>query len=180
MIRPDEVFSIGWLGAAHGLRGEISLRYTDDIFTSEACDYLVCKIDGLLVPFFVEDWRIRSSETAIIKFEGYDDANAVQILQNTEVFYPKTAAEGQQSELTSWKMLTGFTVNDEQAGEIGTVTAVDDSSANTLLYISSADRGEVILPVHPDLVSSLDINKRTLQLRLPEGLLELNISSIEN
>ena len=179
MIRPDEVFSIGRLGASHGLRGEISLRYTDDIFTSEACDYLVCKIDGLLVPFFVEDWRIRSSETAIIKFEGYDDANAVQILQNAEVFYPKTAAEGHQSELTSWKMLTGFTVNDEQAGEIGTVTAVDDISANTLLYINST-RGEVILPVHPDLVSSLDINKRTLQLRLPEGLLELNISSIEN
>ena len=39
MIRRDDVFKIGRLGSTHGLKGEIDFRYTDDIFTSEDCDY---------------------------------------------------------------------------------------------------------------------------------------------
>ena len=174
MIHPDEVFYIGRLGSTHGLKGELTLRFTDDIFTSEDCEYLVCDIDGLLVPFFLEDWRIRSSETAIVKFEGYDDVNAVQILQNADVYYPKSAVGSQRGELMSWKVLTGFSVSDVTAGALGTVTEVDDTSANTLLVVESPDGKELVLPMHPDLVEALDIDARTLQLRLPEGLLDIN------
>lgn len=174
MIHPDEVFYIGRLGSTHGLRGELTLRFTDDIFTSDDCEYLVCDIDGLLVPFFLEDWRIRSNETAIVKFEGYDDVNAVQILQNTDVFYPKDAVSTQRGELTSWKVLTGFAVSDVTAGLLGTVTEVDDSSANTLLVVEAPDAKTLILPVHPDLVETLDLKARTIELRLPDGLLSIN------
>lgn len=174
MIHPDEVFYIGRLGSTHGLKGELTFRFTDDIFTSDDCEYLVCDIDGLLVPFFLEDWRIRSSETAIVKFEGYDDVNAVQILQNADVYYPKTAVGNQRGELTSWKVLTGFAVSDVTAGPLGTVTEVDDTSANTLLVVETPNGKDLVLPVHPDLVETLDINARTIQLRLPDGLLSLN------
>ena len=168
MIHPDEVFYIGRLGSTHGLKGEMTFRFTDDIFTSDECEYLVCDIDGLLVPFFLEDWRIRSNETAIVKFEGYDDINAVRILQNADVFYPKSSLSPSHS-LSSWKALTGFAVSDVKAGFLGTVTEVDDSSANTLLVVDK----DLVLPIHADLIECLDSNARTLQLRLPDGLLDL-------
>lgn len=173
MIRPDDVFYIGRLGSTHGLKGELTFRFTDDIFTADDCKYVVCDIDGLLVPFFLEDWRIRSSETAIVKFEGYDDVNTVQILQNADVYYPKAAVRSERGGLTSWKVLTGFAVSDVEAGSLGIVTEVDDSSANTLLVVDTPSGKELVLPVHPDLVAGLDINARTLMLRLPDGLLDL-------
>ena len=67
-------------------------------------------------------------------------------------------------------MLTGFTVSDSRVGLLGTVSEVDDSSANTLLIVSPAEGEEIILPVHPDLVEDIDLNDRTLMLNLPEGL----------
>ena len=170
MIRHDDVFKIGRLGSTHGLKGEIDFRYTDDIFTSEDGDYLVLDIDGLLVPFFLEDWRVCNSEQALVKFEGYDSMETTAILQNAEVYYPKAAVKTSREELTSWKMLTGFTVSDSRVGLLGTVSEVDDSSANTLLIVSPAEGEEIILPVHPDLVEDIDLNDRTLMLNLPEGL----------
>ena len=47
MITHEDVFRIGRLGSAHGLKGFLDLRYTDDIFTSEDCTYLVLDIDGI-------------------------------------------------------------------------------------------------------------------------------------
>jgi 16S rRNA processing protein RimM len=69
-------------------------------------------------------------------------------------------------------MLTGFTISDIRAGQLGIVSEVDDSSANTLLIVATAEGEEIILPVHPDLVEKIDLNDRTLTLNLPEGLVE--------
>ena len=174
MINRENFFAIGRLGSAHGLKGYIDLHYTDDIFTSDSCDYLMCEIEGLLVPFFVEDWQVRSDGLAMVKFEDYDDKDSVGILQNVRVFYPKDTAAGQRTELTSWQMLTGFSVSDVHAGLLGIVEEVDDSSANVLLVVSTPKDSQILLPVHPNLVSALDINRRTITLAMPEGLIELN------
>lgn len=174
MILPEEVFLIGKMGRPHGLRGEIDMHFTDDIFDRVEADYLVCSIDGLLVPFFLEEWRFRGQDTAIVKFENLDSADAVRILQNAEVFFPKSLAEGNQDEIYSWKTLTGFAVSDVNEGLLGTVTSVDDSSANILLVLQTEGGDELLLPVHPDLVTNIDAAERTLELDLPEGLLQLN------
>ena len=174
MILPEEVFLIGKMGRPHGLRGEIDMHFTDDIFDRVEADYLVCNIDGLLVPFFLEEWRFRGQDTAIVKFENLDSADAVRILQNAEVYFPKSLAEGNQDEIYSWKTLTGFAVSDVKEGPLGTVTSVDDSSANVLLVLQTEGGDELLLPVHPDLVTSINAAERTLELDLPEGLLSLN------
>lgn len=173
MINREEVFQIGRLTGAHGLKGYIDMNYTDDIFTSDECDYLVLEIDSILVPFFVEDWQVRNDELAAVKFEGYDDKDSVQMLQNTSVFYPKSAVKKERKELASWQMLTGFEVSDSKSGKLGRVIDVDDSSQNILLTIDTTEGKDILLPVHPDLVRELDINNRRITLDLPNGILEL-------
>lgn len=173
MINREEVFQIGRLTGAHGLKGYVDMNYTDDIFTSDECDYLVLEIDSILVPFFVEDWQVRNDELAAVKFEGYDDKDSVQMLQNTSVFYPKSAVKKERKELASWQMLTGFEVSDSKSGKLGRVIDVDDSSQNILLTIDTTEGKDILLPVHPDLVRELDINNRRITLDLPNGILEL-------
>jgi len=174
MIRHDEVFLIGKMGRTHGLRGEIDMHFTDDIFDRVEADYLVCDIDGLLVPFFLEEWRFRGQDTAILKFENLDTAEEVKILQGADVYFPKSLAEGNQQEIYSWKTLTGFEVSEVTAGHLGTVQSVDDSSANVLMVLQTPTGDELLLPIHPDFVTALDAAERTLELNLPEGLLSLN------
>ena len=52
MIRQDEVYKIGKIGKPHGVKGELTFAFDDDVFDRVDADYLVLLIDGILVPFF--------------------------------------------------------------------------------------------------------------------------------
>ena len=65
MIKPEEVYRIGRLGKVHGVKGEVSLQFDDDVFDRVDADYLVLEIDGILVPFFIEEYRFRSDNVAL-------------------------------------------------------------------------------------------------------------------
>ena len=64
MIKRDDVYRIGTIGKSHGVKGEVSFRFDDDVFDRVDADYLVLDIDGILVPFFIEEYRFRGNETA--------------------------------------------------------------------------------------------------------------------
>ena len=72
MIREDEVYKIGKIGKPHGVKGEVSLMFSDDVFDRVDADYLVLMVDGILVPFFFEEYRFKSGETALVKFCDID------------------------------------------------------------------------------------------------------------
>ena len=74
MIKKEEVYKIGRLGKAHGVKGEVSLQFDDDIFDRVDADYLVLEIDGILVPFFMEEYRFRSDVVALVKFCDVDSS----------------------------------------------------------------------------------------------------------
>ena len=52
MIKKEEVFKIGIINKPHGVKGEVSFTFTDDIFDRvEDCDYLVLLLDGIFGSF---------------------------------------------------------------------------------------------------------------------------------
>lgn len=178
MICDDEVFRIGHITRLRGLRGEVEMVFTDDCFDSGSAEYLVLDMDGILVPFFWEEYRFKNNDTAIIKFEGINSAEKARHITGRDVLYPKKHLARQQNEedaeLSSYKALTGFHVCDERGEPIGTVTAVDDSSQNILLTLQRPDGTETMIPFHNDFLLHFDLYERTLQLCLPEGIISLN------
>lgn len=174
MIRENDVFRIGTIQRPHGIHGEVDMRFTDDVFDRSGCEYLFLRIEGLFVPFFMEEYRFKSNETVIVKFERIDDEAAARRISGAEVFFPLAETVGHSEAPLTWNFLTGFTVFDREAGEIGIIQSVDSSNANILLHVQRIDGTEVLLPLHADLVTECDEKKRRLTLRLPEGLLSLN------
>ena len=72
MIKREDVFKIGRLGKPYGIRGEISFQFDDDIFDRVESEYLILDMDGILVPFFIEEYRFRKSSVAALKFQHID------------------------------------------------------------------------------------------------------------
>ena len=66
MIKQEEVYKIGRLGKSHGVKGEVSFQFDDDIFDRVDADYLVLDIDGILVPFFMEEYRFRNDSVCTL------------------------------------------------------------------------------------------------------------------
>jgi len=172
MIRNKDVFSIGKLHKPHGINGEINFGYTTDVFDQTESPYWVLEMDGILVPFFVESYRFKSAETALVKLEGIDSENQVRELSGKEVFYPVKFADKEEPQADTWNFYIGFAVFDEQVGYIGEITAVDDSTLNVLFTLSKDDH-DILMPVAEEFFTEIDVENREMHVSLPEGLLDL-------
>ena len=171
MIKKEEVFKIGIINKPHGVKGEVSFTFTDDIFDRvEDCDYLVLLLDGILVPFFIEEYRFRSDNVALVKFEGIDSTEKARTLTNVEVYYPVKFMDDQE-EISSWNYFIGFRVEDIHHGCLGTVVDVDDATMNVLFVIENGDE-EVLLPAHEEFMRDIDRKKKILKVDIPDGLLD--------
>ena len=169
MIREEEVFQIGKLGKTHGVKGEISFLFDDDVFDRVDADYLILKIDGILVPFFIEEYRFKSDSNALMKFEGIDTQEQARDLTGTDVYFPRSLADSDDGTLT-WSVLVGFDIIDADSGRtVGRITSVDDSTLNILFCL---DDGRLI-PASEDLIIAVDQQARSLTMHIPAGLLEL-------
>lgn len=172
MIRESEVYKIGIITKTHGVNGEVALQFTDDVFDRVDCEYLVCKLDGILVPFFFEEYRFKNDNTALFKFQRLDSAEAVQFLLGAEVFFPiKLAEQAEEGELT-WGYFVGMTIKDVHAGFLGTIEQVDESTINTLFQVEGP-KGELLIPAQEDFIQDINHEKREILVELPEGLLDL-------
>ena len=100
MIRQEEVYKIGKIGKPHGVKGELTLFFDDDVFDRVDADYLVLLIDGILVPFYMEEWRFKSGETALVKFEDIDTKEEASEIVGSEVYFPKHLSDRGDDELT--------------------------------------------------------------------------------
>ena len=171
MIKKEEVFKIGIINKPHGVKGEVSFTFTDDIFDRvEDCDYLVLLLDGILVPFFIEEYRFRSDNVALVKFEGIDSTEKARTLTNVEVYYPVKFMDDQE-EISSLNYFIGFRVEDIHHGCLGTVVDVDDATMNVLFVIENGDE-EVLLPAHEEFILDIDRKKKILKVDIPDGLLD--------
>jgi len=169
MIKPEEVYRIGRLGKAHGVKGEVSLQFDDDIFDRVDADYLVLEIDGILVPFFIEEYRFRSDSVALMKFEGIDSQERARELTGCDVFFPRALADD-EDDVPSLAMLVGFDIVMASDGSaIGKVAAIDDSTANLLFELEDG----TLIPANDDLITDIDMTKKRITMNIPKGLLEL-------
>lgn len=172
MIREEEVYKIGTLTRVHALRGELSFSFTDDVWDRVDADYLVLRIDGILVPFQLEEYRFRSDSVALVKFLHIDSADDAQEFAGCEVYFPFALTPEEEPEEYTWKHFTGFSVSDELLGDLGEVVHVEDSTANVLFCVEGR-YGELLIPAVEEFVVDIDHSGRHLRMRLPEGLIDL-------
>lgn len=174
MIRKEDTYLIGKITKAHGLKGEVNFMFTDDIFDRTESEYLICEVDGILVPFFMEEYRFRSDTTALVKFEDLNSADEVQFLVNCDVYFEKKYQEELDEDEVSLNYFVGFKMIDgDNNQEIGTIIDIDDNTENWLFIVERENGEEVMIPAHEEFISEIRQEEKIMVMDLPLGLLEL-------
>jgi len=174
MIKREDVYKIGIINKPHGIHGELLFTFTDDIFDEVDADYLICLLDGILVPFFIEEYRFRTDTTALVKFEDVDTTEKARRFTNVEVYFPvKYAKEKIENSSLSWDYFVGLQVKDVHHGDLGIIAEVDESTINTLFVVQNGDE-ELLIPAQEDFIVNLEEEKRILWMELPEGLINMD------
>ncbi|MBQ3362302.1 MAG: 16S rRNA processing protein RimM [Prevotella sp.] len=169
MIKKEDVYKIGRLGKAHGVKGEVSFQFDDDIFDTADADYLILDIDGILVPFFMEEYRFRNDSLALIKFCDVDTQQRASELTGCDVYFPRSIAD-ERAEGLSLSSLVGFDLIDANGNEkVGTIAAIDDTTQNILFELEDG----TLIPASDDLITDIDTQQRQITMNIPEGLLDI-------
>ncbi len=169
MIKQEEVFKIGRLGKPHGVKGEVSFQFDDDIFDTTDADYLVLDIDGILVPFFLEEYRFRNDSLALVKFCDIDTQERASELTGCDVYFPRHIAD-EGEEPPSLAMLVGFSLIDASTQKtIGTIASIDDQTTNILFELQDGR----LIPASDELIQHIDPKDQEIIMNIPEGLLEI-------
>ena len=173
MIRQEEVYKIGKIGKPHGVKGELTLFFDDDVFDRVEAEYLVLCVDGILVPFYMDDWRFKTGETALVKFTDIDTKEAASERTGCEVFFPKHLSDREEDDLT-WDEIKGFEVVDANHGNIGNVVSIDGSTVNVIMEVETAKGNIILVPANENLIKEVDPENRSIVVDLPDGLVDLN------
>ena len=164
------VYKIGVIGKAHGVKGELSIQIDDDIFDRVDAEYLVLKLDGIFVPFFMEEYRFKSDSVALVKFEGVDTQERARELTGVEVYFPRELAEQDENAELSYSALVGYTLIDDNSGKpVGTIAYVDEQTINIMFELEDGR----LIPASEELIVDVDQQARTITLDIPEGILDL-------
>lgn len=173
MIDEKKLIQIGRILKPRGVKGELTVLFNNAQYADIDTNYYFFFLDGMYVPFFVEEFMYNSDVTARIVFKGIDSIEKASTYSNVHLFvldkFVQNVVEGDEHE-TEWDRFIGYTAYDEDSSIIGTIESVDSSTINTLFVIVSGDE-EILIPATPDFIVKDDAQQKQLYLQLPEGLL---------
>ena len=150
---------------SNGVDGDV-LVSAPDVALEDLQGPVLIDFDGLPAPFFIESCSRRGTGKYIIHLTdvcNLEDAEELvgRFLMSDEVEEEDDAAQ----DFTGWKVLN-------RGDYVGTVTDCEPIPGNLCLYLKPAeDADEIIIPLHEDLIISIDEDSLTLNLNLPDGLI---------
>ena len=165
---------IGYVQKPHGIKGEVVVVLDDEfIETFDSAEYFFIEVEGGLVPYFIseEGLRNRNNESVIIKFDFVNSQTKAKELAECKLFVlNRELVETEYTEVYS--ELIGMKVIDKKAGEIGTISRIDDFSGNVVITVVYP-RAEILIPLSDDIITEIDEKNKKIHLTCPEGLIDI-------
>ena len=163
MITNEQVISIGRITRTHGKRGELQCLMSNEYWDNADATFLILKLDNILVPFRVLDWRGKGSENLIFQLEHISNEQEAQKLVGTEAFMLLTDMNQEDEIMPTWQSLVGYSVLDTDQGELGRVEEVDETTINTLITLNDGR----LIPIHEDFIIDINSEDKRLTICLP-------------
>ena len=164
---------VGRISRINGYDGSVSVRleksFLDKIPEMKS---VFLEINGKPVPFFISLSEYSGGDILKLKFEGYESYEKVSEFTGCRVYLTTTSEETLSAEKSG--DIPGFKVFHQNKNLIGTVKEIVQNPGQDLLKIISPENKEILIPFHEDFIISLDTKKKTIRVKLPEGLTEIN------
>ncbi len=168
----SELLQVARVLKSNGTEGEVLVGFRgispEDLNVKEP---VFIEFDGLPVPFFIESFTRKGTNRAIARLTGVKNLADAEELAGKDVFAVKEAIDsGEDEDFLSPDELTGWTLLDADNRTVGEISGYEDIPGNLCVYVETAD-GQAMIPLHEDLILSVDENSRTITVAVPDGLL---------
>ena len=174
-MEKKDCFYLGKIIKKFSFKGEVMIKLdTDEPELYENMDALFIDLRNNLVPFFIESSQFHKSELLRVKFEEVDTEEDADSILKCDLYLPIEFLPKLEDDKFYFHEVIGFTVEDINFGKVGIITAINDSTAQSLFEIDR-DGTQILIPMNDDFIKKVDKKKKLIIVDTPEGLIDLYI-----
>ncbi len=179
----DNLLQVAQVLKSNGTDGELVMGFREiapeDINLKEPV-FIV--FDGLPVPFYIESFTKRGNSKALVRLTDINSMEDAEEITGKAVYIEEdnlpemSIEEDGYAALVGWLLLTPQTdgetelTDETEFIEVGEITDFIDIPNNPCLEVET-ENGAVMIPLHEDLILSVDPEYQELIMQIPAGLL---------
>ena len=172
-MQKKDCFFVGKIVKKYSFKGELLVKLDTDepeLFTE--MESVFVEQHKSLIPFFIENSSLHKSELLRVKFEEVDNEQDADALIGAALYLPLDFLPKLSGNQFYYHEIIGFTVEDASFGSIGTITGVNDTTAQALFEIDHNGK-EVLIPINDEFIEKVDRASKTIFLTTTEGLIDI-------
>ena len=175
----DNLQQVAQVLKSNGTDGELVMGFREiapeDINLNEPVFII---FDGLPVPFYIESFAKRGNTKALVRLTDICSMEDVEEIAGKPVYIeadnlPEMSLEEDgYAALVGWMVLTPENADDMDSDlyEVGEITDFIDIPNNPCIEVET-ENGAIMIPLHEDLILSLDPEYQEIIMQIPAGLL---------
>ncbi len=171
----DKYVTIGFTKKAYGSRGQVKVviheQFVEDFARS---GHVFIPLQGKPAPFFIENIDVVGD--ILLKIEDINSPEEAKSIVSKDLLLREQDLSGLPVEKTISDLefvdVEGFLLTDLEIGEIGIIKEVQEFPQQEMAVVNFKDK-DVFIPLHPDLIETIDEKGKKITLRLPRGILDL-------
>ncbi|MDO6761457.1 ribosome maturation factor RimM [Tamlana sp. 2_MG-2023] len=172
-MKKEDCFYLGKIIKKYSFKGEVLAKLdTDEPDIYENLDAIFIDLRNNLIPFFIESSQLHKSELLRIKFEEVDTEADADAIMKSDLYLPLDTLPKLEGDQFYFHEVIGFAIEDVNFGPVGTITGINDSTAQALFEIDR-DGLEILIPMNDEFIVKVDRDNKTIIVETPEGLIDL-------
>lgn len=167
----QECFYLGKIVKPFSYKGELVLFFdVDNPMEYLDLAYVYLEINKRLVKYEIETMRPHSNKMVAL-FTDLTEDEAIALV-GREMYLPLEFLPKLEGNKFYYHEVIGFTVQDKEKGNIGTIKEIFDNMTQPLMSIKF-DEKEILIPIIDEVIKEVDRDNKIIKIEAPQGLIDI-------
>jgi len=167
----NEYLAVGKVVNTHGVKGELKVMpLTSDLSRFDYLLSVTVNQEGNFKEYRVKNCRIHKN-FVLISLNGVENMNEAEKFKGLELLVHRRHAKPLEEDEFFICDLIGMEVYEGDT-LLGTLTDVFETGSNDVYVITGKNKNEILLPALKSVVEDVDLERRRMQVKVPEGLFD--------
>lgn len=168
MTKNDYIL-IGKIAGAHGVKGYLKMiSYADSLAVFPPGSPLLFKKSGKESIHTVQ-WVKPHKRSVLLCLKGVENRDQAELFAGSELFIEASLLPELEEGTYYWNDLIGLSVFTIEKTYLGRITSILPTGSNDV-YVVKDGKNETLIPALEPVVIEINLEDRTMQVDLPEGL----------
>tara|TARA_R110000868_G_scaffold20478_12_gene86665 strand:- start:547 stop:1086 length:540 start_codon:yes stop_codon:yes gene_type:complete len=178
-MKKEDCFYLGKIVRKYSFKGELLIKLdTDQPELYENLDAVFIDYRNTFIPFFIESSQFHKSDLLRVQFEDVTTEAEADALLKCDVYLPLKFLPKLEGNKFYFHEVIGFAMEDINYGHVGTITGINDSTAQALFEVENAGK-EILIPLNDEFIITVDRKKKIIIVDTPTGLIDLYLSKFQ-